>query len=165
MDNKEVLASLNELCRGKEWFYDLGVDQFNRPVVYVRSMLSEVTSSIPDRINGVQVMVHYAPALLVKKDQFVTMETTSLSITDLTKPAPQMIDDEEDNTPIEVLVKELDRLERICGTNILCDVFFEEHDGENAVTNLSSKYPEVRESIHKLYETYGFDLIYEELEL
>jgi hypothetical protein len=66
---------------------------------------------------------------------------------------------------VKVLTDELDSLERICGSNVLGEIFFETHDKHNAVTNSSSKYPEVRKRLEKLYDTYGFDLLYEQLEL
>jgi hypothetical protein len=65
---------------------------------------------------------------------------------------------------VRALTDELDRLERLCGSNILQDIFYETHDQNNAVTNLSAKYPEVRQRIQKLYDKYGFDVIYEELD-
>lgn len=65
---------------------------------------------------------------------------------------------------IGVLARELDRLERICGSNILQDIFYEIHDGKNAVTNLSARYPDVKDALTQLYDEYGFDVIYEEMD-
>lgn len=65
---------------------------------------------------------------------------------------------------VRALTDELDRLEKLCGSNVLQDVFYEVHDGENAVTNLSARYPEVRRRVQKIYDKYGFDVIYEELD-
>jgi hypothetical protein len=65
---------------------------------------------------------------------------------------------------VRALTDEIDRLERICGSNILQDIFYEIQDGKNAVTNLSAKFPEVRTRMQKLYDKYGFDIIYEELD-
>lgn len=66
---------------------------------------------------------------------------------------------------VQALTDELDKLERICGSNILSDIFFETHDKGNAVTNLSAKFPDVRQRMENLYSNYGFDIIYDELEL
>jgi hypothetical protein len=52
----------------------------------------------------------------------------------------------------------------MCGSNIMQDIFYEVHDKENAVTNLSAKFPDVRKSMEKLYAQYGFDLIYENMD-
>jgi hypothetical protein len=65
---------------------------------------------------------------------------------------------------VRALTDELDRLEKLCGSNILQDIFYEVHDQKNAVTNLSARYPEVRTRIQKLYDKYGFNAIYEELD-
>jgi hypothetical protein len=65
---------------------------------------------------------------------------------------------------INYLIKELDRLERICGSNHMQDIFYEVHDQDNAVTNLSSKFPDVRRRMESLYKKYGFDIIYEEMD-
>ncbi len=75
-------------------------------------------------------------------------------------------DVEEINAPLDLreLIKELDHLEKMCGSNIMQDIFYETHDGINAVTNLSSKFPDVRREMENLYEQYGFDIIYEELD-
>jgi hypothetical protein len=65
---------------------------------------------------------------------------------------------------IETLTDELDRLEKICGSNILQDIFYETHDGKNAVTNLRAKFPDVHQGLLELYAQYGFDTIYNELD-
>jgi hypothetical protein len=156
MDIQESLTSLNELCRGKEWFYDAVPDEFGRIVVYVNQIGPDVTQYVPDSIDGRQVLVHFASSYLAKKDKFIN----NLS-------SPAVVDDpedEEDNTPIGVLINKLDKLEKICGSNILQDIFYEVHDGKNSVTNLSIKYPEIRKSLEELYEVFGFDVIYEELD-
>lgn len=65
---------------------------------------------------------------------------------------------------VRALTDEIDRLEKLCGSNILQDIFYEIQDGKNAVTNLSARYPEVRQRMEKLHAKYGFDVIYEELD-
>ena len=77
-----------------------------------------------------------------------TTETLSLSADVVKEPLD-----------IRVLIKELDRLERICGSNTMQDIFYEVHDQANAVTNSSSKFPEVRRRMESLYQKYGFDII------
>ena len=68
----------------------------------------------------------------------------------------------DDNLSYE-LCNELSSLKTICGGNILSDIFYEIHDGKNAITNLSTKFPDVRNSMEKLYDKFGFDIIYEQL--
>jgi hypothetical protein len=65
---------------------------------------------------------------------------------------------------IRYLENELDRLERACGSNTLQDIFYEIKDAHNAVTNLSARYPEVRTALERLFDQYGFDVIYENLD-
>jgi hypothetical protein len=88
--------------------------------------------------------------------------------TDTPQGFGQLVDTEEQERQLELSVRaltdELDRIERSCGSNVLQDIFYEVHDGTNAVTNLSARYPEVRQRVQKLYDKYGFDTIYEELD-
>jgi hypothetical protein len=166
MDIQESVATLKSQYGDRAWFSNVTTDQYNRIVVLVTSLTSDVVTSIPDRVDGRQVLVHFDSAYMVKKESFVTTVTTSAFAIAPTDPAPPpvVIDEEDDNTPIEVLIKELDKLERSCGSNVLQDIFYEIHDGKNAVTNLSIKYPDVRKSLEELYEVFGFDVIYEELD-
>jgi len=72
--------------------------------------------------------------------------------------------DQTQELSIRHLENELDRLERLCGSNTLQDIFYEIKDAHNAVTNLSARYPEVRKALERLYDQYGFDVIYENLD-
>jgi hypothetical protein len=166
MNIQESVATLKSQYGDRAWFSNVTTDQYNRIIVLVTQLTSDVSTAIPDRIDGRQVLVHFDSAKMVQKESFVTTATTSAFAIAPTDPAPPPVveDTEEDNTPIEVLVKELDRLEKICGTNMLQDIFYEVHDGKNAVTNLSIKFPDVRKSLEELYEIFGFDVIYEELD-
>lgn len=70
----------------------------------------------------------------------------------------------EEDKSLSHLIAELDKLERQCGSNTLQDIFYEIHDGNNAVTEWSKRYPDVRKTLEKLYQQYGFDVIYEEMD-
>ena len=70
----------------------------------------------------------------------------------------------EENKSLLHLQNELTRLEKVCGSFTLQDIFYEIQDGKNAVTNLSSRYPEVHQAMKRLFDEYGFDVIYEELD-
>lgn len=198
-----LLIELRSTYRDRDWFYDVGYDQYGRPVVYVKYECHETNWDLPDRISGKQLLVHFAGSLKSNKEDYFVKDSNSLSSHPLTQSLPslftitfieaakeaqikgidvgvgqcvklvdgELIDKEELERERELelsvrtLTDELDRLEKLCGSNILGEIFFEENDGKNAVTNLSAKYPEVRKRIHRLYELYGFDVIYEELEL
>lgn len=164
MSISESLTTVRELCNGKEWFNDVVPGDHDRIIVCVNHMDNETHTLIPDFINNHQVLVHYASYYSIDKDKYTDKQTKLVVVNDLPIPSRSGLVSDVPAPDFDFLVSELDRLERIGGSNILFDVFFEEHDGKNAVTNLSAKYPEIRKSIHDLYEIYGFDIIYDELE-
>ncbi len=157
----EQVLQLQESLKKHDWFFDLQTEP-NRFIVYTHWMNAEVLKEVPATWAERQVLLHFAAAKTVRADQYVQ---------EVKNYIPQVIaeysiPDTESNTTLNVqdLIEELDSLEKICGSNILQDIFFEVHDGKNAVTNLSAKYPEVRASLESLYIDYGFDVIYEELD-
>lgn len=157
---EDALNYLRCLVQGKEWFYDVKEDRYHRLVVYTLWQSKEILEFIPSYVDKYQVLIHFA--ISTKKMETSTFHTESVSdtipcITHETIPPTDL--------NIDVLIMELDRLEKICGVNALESIFYEEHDGKNCITNLSSKYSDVRSSIHVLYEKYGFDIIYNELEI
>ena len=165
MSNENLLS---EKFASKPWFDSVGRDQYGRLTIYVRFMNLETMTEVPSKIDGDQVMVHFVANKTAKSEDF----TLSGSLRPSFLPLVEEELDNEGELPFYLLesdigdlIQELERLEKICGTNTLSEIFFEEHDQENAITNLSAKFPEVRESISKLYQIYGFDVIYEELEL
>lgn len=163
MENTNVLDQLRNSFKDKEWFYDVGVGEFGKHIVYVKFMNLEVLTAVPDSVAGTPVYVHYASSLKLDKNQFVTDTTKPVSNF---QPKITWIDDEDEPAlDLSKLTDELDRLEDICGPNILQDIFYESHDKHNAITNLSSKYPAVRSAMDLLYEEYGFDVIYGEMEI
>ncbi len=145
------LNQFKESIKNKDWFFDLGEDQFGRYVVYTKYMCNETLYNIPDKIDNKQVLVHLASYLLANKNSFIEILDKNLK------------ESQENELEGSDLSFKLNYLESKCGENILQDLFFEIHDGKNSVTNLSSKYPEVKEELSKLYFEYGFDVIYEEL--
>lgn len=168
MEVVKVLGYLKEHFQGRDWYYDVGTDEYGRPVVYVNYMSLTIMSDVPNHLGDHQVLVHFAGYKKANREGFV--ENISKSSIPLyvapSAPVPTFsVVEEVTETDLLALTDELDRLERICGSNILGDIFFEINDKHNAVTNLSAKYPEIRLSMEKLYNEYGFDVIYEELEL
>jgi hypothetical protein len=159
---------LQSTFANKEWFDSVGRDQYGRLTVYVRFMNMETMTGIPSQMNGEQIMVHFAANKAAKSENF-TLSGSSKPVT-LTPVAEEELDNEGElpsyllESDVGDLIQELERLEKICGTNILQDIFYEIHDGDNAVTSLSIRYPDVKVSLQKLYDEYGFDVIYEEMD-
>lgn len=150
----------------RDWFHSVGQDR-NRLVIYVKYMCDETANDIPRQVDGVNVLVHFATSKDINPDLFAhkgfKSKTDPLSIIEDLGENEEI---EEVNAPLNLrdLVDELDRLEKMCGSHIMQDIFYEVHDGSNAVTNLSSKFPDVRKGMDKLYQEYGFDLIYENMD-
>lgn len=172
MDIKESLVAINNLFKNRDWFHSVEVIN-NKIIVYVDTMSGDILRAVPNSINGHEVFLHYARSKVINKTEFIYNPQPYLNLVAMVpdgddtflagNPKVEELSSELLEYDITELVTELDRLEKICGVNTLADIFFEEHDGINAVTNLSARYPEVKSAIHKLYEIYGFDIIYEEL--
>jgi hypothetical protein len=175
MVSKSPLVWLHDKYKDRDWFHSVGEDQYGRYVVYVKYMNHETLHDIPDFESGVQVLVHFAASKLATRDQFVDKPGSSLAdIKSGTLPPPpvdhivdvvyEVAGPEDEEKSLRHLQTELDRLEKLCGSYTLNDIFYEIQDGKNAVTNMSARYPEVRTRLEKLYNQYGFDVIYEELD-
>lgn len=168
MDSKEALVQLSNLYKDKEWYADVGMDQYGRCVVYIHHMCEETLRGIPDKVGDFQVLVHFNASKTALREQY----TSNGSNSTYPNGAPCSYDREidvsavvlDDDKSLRHLTDELDKLERLCGTNTLQDIFYEVHDGPNAVTNLSARHPEVRRKLERLYDQYGFDVIYEEMD-
>lgn len=184
MDFNEGMDHLSKLFKGKEWFYDVGADQHGRYVVYIRFANHETINNIPDEVAGRQVLVHYASSLTANRDSFTnnlisgTHKWSDIrnklsperlaKVDEAVKKELDIIEEAvgpaSDEQSLRHLQNELESLEKICGSYTLQDIFYEVQDGKNAVTNMSARYPEVRQSMEKLFDQYGFDVIYEEMD-
>ncbi len=71
MDINEGMDQLSQLYKGKDWFYDVGMDQYGRYVVYVKYMCNETLTGIVDKMAGKQVLVHFAASKTATREQFV----------------------------------------------------------------------------------------------
>lgn len=181
MDFNEGVQFLTNLFKGKDWFHSVGKDQYGRYVVYTNYMCHETLHNVPDQVGGVQVLTHFAASMLATREQFVeTPGPQPFSVPEFLQKVEEakaqgidtgLLSTMDDET-LEVfhdlsqrhLEDELDKLERICGSNCLQDIFYEIRDAHNAVTNHSTRFPEVRTRLEKLYNEYGFDVIYESLD-
>jgi hypothetical protein len=162
----EGLVLLTNLLSDKDWF--CGAEhEGNRYVVYVKHMNLETMTVVPDEVLGRQVVAHFISHKKASREQFTTNGTrVPFSKPAVIAPSESIEDLSSDllESDIDLLIKELDRLERVCGSRTLQDIFYEVHDQQNAVTSYSAKYPDVRTTMQSLYDEYGFDVIYEELD-
>jgi len=176
MDINEGMEYLRNLYKDKEWFHSVGLEKYGRIVVYIHHTTHETLHDIPDSVAGKQVLVHFAASLFLDKDKYVNRPSTAVhpmmeleaaarrADADGTIDPVDEVADQTQELSIRHLENELDRLERLCGSNTLQDIFYEIKDAHNAVTNLSARYPEVRKALERLYDQYGFDVIYENLD-
>jgi hypothetical protein len=173
MTNEERIVGLTNKLSKCTWFDSVALDKLNRLVVYVHTDGTEVMTTVPDYFEGQRVIVALATSKPGIRSKYVTEHVfgTSFDLSTLKKHVallkvdpPQMEELKEKELDINDLIAELDSLEKICGSNILQDIFYQVHDGKNAVTNLGSRFPDVYERMFLLYEDFGFDLIYNELD-
>lgn len=138
-----------------DWFCSAELGKDNRFVVYVNKMDLSVWDAVPCRLDGKQVLVHWQPTESpVKKETFSVYVDSSKA----------ELFEADDVDLVEFIQAELDSLEKKCGTKNLSDIFYEIHDGRNAVTNVGDMYPDVVKRMTELYNTYGFDVLYNELD-
>lgn len=156
--NLDNINKLKEELSKKEWFDDIGHDKYGNVIVYIKYSCYETINNIPDYIDGAHILVHFAASKPSVKCKFITEIKTRSVIVD------EQLSFEEFESQIDLLklTNELDSLKNIYGDDVLEVIFFEVHDGKNAITNVSKTYPLVRESIDKLYNKYGFDVIYDQ---
>ncbi len=155
MEMDKRLQELSDVLKNYDWFSEVGLDQFGRPVVYVKFMNDEQIQSIPNTIFGKQVLVHLADAKTVSANKYITFYDNKINHLN---NEPSFLDED-----IYRLNKAIKELTMACNSEIIQTIFFELHDGKNAVTNLSSRYRSVRYSLEKLYDEFGFDVLYDAL--
>jgi hypothetical protein len=139
---ERFMIELEQKFKDRDWFHSVGTDQYGRAVVYVKYMCQENLNDIPDRVDGKQVMVHFASNLLATREVY-------------TNPNVRKTNDVDKlNHDIKVLMGDLGKVK-------IRDLFYEIHDGANALTHLSDSHPYARDCLDKLYEEYGFDVLFD----
>lgn len=171
METKDGLNYLRDKYAAYDFFDSVGLDQYGRYVVYVKYMGEKVFACVEKFLDGKQVLLWFASA---KPEVLKQKYCTLVNLSDLrphhtiTEQKPTLPEPKEfDNADLNMsnLSSELDRLEKNCGTRVLGDMFFEVHDGINAVTEYRKQYPDAFKRLQALYDDFGFDVLYEELEL
>lgn len=167
METDKDIQQLVEEYSQFDWYDSVGLDKSNRYIVYTKLINREVMKVVRQDLNGTQVLVAFAHAKPSNdsRSRYINFHDFSKSRQQLSTVITPIETVKEDTLDLDYLIAMLDKMEKWCGSNnILQDIFYEIHDGKNAVTNLSTRFPHVREELNKLYETYGFDIIYEELD-
>lgn len=168
MDNEKDISWLTELCKDKAWFHKVGLGKHGRLTVYAHYIDRDVESFIPPVTpEGRQVLCHFASDDTLTLETFVTVPVKFPILSQFlaTQPSAQKeVVVEEPEKDLNFLTAQLDKLEKECGSNRLQDIFYEIHDGHNAVTDFSREFIDVRNTLEKLYNQFGFDVIYDELD-
>jgi hypothetical protein len=159
MDTSEAIQQLVNEYSHFSWYDSVGLDKLGRYVVYTSLINSEVMNTVRRDLDGKQVLIAYAHS-----KPGTDLRRRYMNFYDFTKPKVSVSLEPDSELDMDYLTTKLDRLEKICGSNALQDIFYEVHDGKNAVTNLSKKFPDVRAGMESLYNVFGFDLIYEEID-
>jgi hypothetical protein len=155
--SSSIEASIVAHLADKDWFHSVGQDQNGRVIVYANYLNQDVMSAIPETLAGKQVLVHFTSHLKAKVEDFVNQPPLPSLVEEMDRFFP------EPEVKLEELLSEIDRLLLKCSFQNLQSVFFEIHDGKNAVSDVSAEYPEVRQAMERLYDQFGFDIINEEI--
>jgi len=144
------LVELKKSLEKYEWFHDIAIDNFKRIVVYAKYINVNVLTSVPDTFQGTHVLVHFASSKDLVREKFVEKIQT------------YKVQEPEELNP-EDIPSILKGFADQCGTETVKEIFMEVHDGDDAVTHFSSVFPVCFRAVSKLYDTYGFDVLAEEL--
>ncbi len=166
------LTQLSEMYSSKDWFFDVGTDEFNNLVVYTKYICEDNLKNVPDKLNDQHVLVHFASNKMALASKYID-DPTKFKFTPVQfktivaslEPKTSLLDEDFESLDVEFLTKELDQLMRVCeSANILEDIAYEVHDGDNAVTSLSNKFPSVRKRMENLYQDFGFDILFDSID-
>lgn len=160
---QDALHQLHVKLNGYNWYAGkvlVNSQLHNSVVAYVKYMNQEVEETVPLKVGGFDVRVHFASSLCEDASKFVSTGFNQVTVPSVLSET----NDEVTLTPALDLHHELWKLRRVCGAEHLTDIFYEVHDGPLAITNVSVEYPEVRSKIQELYDEYGFDVLFEELD-
>lgn len=145
---ERFMVELEKRFNDRDWFHSVGNDQYGRVVVYVKYMCHETLHDIPDSVEGKQVLVHFAASKLATREQFTDNGSSS----------------RRQSSDADLLNRDVNALVSDFGHDKVRDIFYEIHDGPNALTDLSAKHPYARDVLEKLYEEYGFDVLFDLLD-
>jgi hypothetical protein len=134
-----------ESFKNQDWFDSVGIDEYNRDIVYVHYMNLDIIKYIQSCVGN--VLIHFTDSK-INKEKYVKLVE---------------IDPITDRDPSTTLLRIIGSLQEEYPQNIIQDIFFEIHDGENSLTNFSVTFSNLRSELEDLYNVYGFDVIYDYL--
>lgn len=145
--------------KDKAWFHSIGKDQYGRYIVYVNSMTPEVMELVPPKFDNKQVLTHFANSI-VNQSEFINQ----VSLNKTLDRSPILATEEESMEDI------IWALRRECGTDNLMDILNEIHEQSTGRSNMfltdnSKEFPEVRKELEDLYEEFGLDVLFEQINL
>jgi hypothetical protein len=140
------MNELNYLSR-YPWFHSIGKTKDGRIVVYVTKMNSEVLHAVPNNIYENQVLLHFVSFKDFDPNKMANYIYTTTQV--------------EQKPDLKQLV---DKLKSESSPGLVQDIFYEIHDGDNAITDESWKHPKIRLALEQLYGEFGFDSVYDQLE-
>lgn len=163
---QDALHSLKVQLHGYPWFAQQTAKHdslHNAIVAYVHLMNREIETLVPLKVDGWDVRAHFVGSA----NTLSTAEKKSAPLSTAHPVAPvvvQLLQEEPEFTTTLDIHNEIWKLRRVCGKENLTDIFYEIHDGDDAVTNHSEQFPLVREKLQSLYNEFGFDLLFEEID-
>lgn len=153
MDINNTINSLNESLKQYGWFSGKITQDAVTPnaiVIYVTSMGLDVFEAIPSKLDGYNIKIHFESSAKLEEPTII-LDNLDVEI------------EEEDVFDITDIHNALWNFQRICGREYMTDIFYEIVDGDDAITQRSFDYPEVRDGMEELYEEFGFDVLHDEI--
>ena len=161
----DSLQWLTNTYSKEPWYHSAEVDAFGRYVLYSKYLSKEILETIPLTHNEKHILIHFS----AYKDLNPTQFTFTASPANLSA-----VEETEDEDLSEDIHNELWSLKKICGEDNLVEILYEIHE-DNAstkglsdyalgITNVSKEFPEVRKQLEALYNKYGCDILFDEVE-
>ncbi len=150
------------------WFCDFYLDNNKKLIIYVSYMDMKFISLVPQKISGTQILFHFIESKPVYKKHCAFCDKSCVNTLSVCSFHDKPHDEESNGyfsyeDGLNFLFDQIDHLEEICGYEILQDIFFEVCDGDDAVSNYSEEFPDVREELDSLVESFGIDILYDKI--
>ncbi len=173
MELSEAIQTLHQKMFYYDWYakkVDVNPILHKSIVVYVHRINAEVYAAVPDKIDDWDVRVHFFASYNAKADSF-KVDPKSFTVNKdavftpavaaqlkVVEPVIELTEEDFD------ISEEVWQLSKKCGWQTLEQIFYEIHDGVNAVSDRSKEFPGVRAAVQELYNLVGFDVLAEEIE-